>query len=78
MALELLGDEPVRRADEMEHLNNLSIGGHRAACSEPDRGAHRDDHQHEKSGRKNDDSIGHGAETRRPDPMVVEISLRNG
>ena len=78
MALELLGDERVRRAHEMEHLDNLAIARHCAARGEPDRRAHRDDHQHEKSGRKNDDSIRHGAEARRPDPMVVEISLRDG
>ena len=78
MALELLGDERVRRAHEMEHFDDLPIARHRAARGEPDRRAHRHDHQHEKSGRKNDDSIGHGAEARRPDPMVVEIGLGNG
>ena len=31
-----------------------------------------------KGGRKNNDGIGHRAEPRRPDPMIVEIGLRNG
>jgi hypothetical protein len=78
MGLKLLGDERVRRADEMKDFHNLSIGCHCAACREPDRRAHRHDHQHEKSGCKNDHSISHGAETRRPHPMVVKIGLRNG
>ena len=64
--------------DEMKDLDDLSIARHRAARGEPDRRAHRHDHEHEKSGRKNDDSVGHGAEARGPDPMVVEIGLRNG
>ena len=76
--LELLGDERVRRADEMKDFDDLSIGRHRAARGEPDRRAHRHDHQHEKSGGENDDSIGHGAEARGPHPMVVKIGLRNG
>ena len=77
MALELLGDEGVGCADEMQDLDDLAIARHRAAGGEPDRRAHRHDHQHEKSGRKNDDRVGHRAEARRPDPMIVEIGLRN-
>ena len=78
MGLELPGDERVRRADEMEDFDDLAIARHRAAGGEPDRRAHRHDHQHEKSGRESDDRVGHGAEARRPDPMVVEIGLRHG
>ena len=62
----------------MKDLDDLSIARHGAARGEPDRRAHRHDHQHEKSGCENDDAVGHGAEARRPHPMVVKIGLRNG
>ena len=48
-----------------------------AAGGEPDRRSHRHDHEREKGGCKNNDGIGHRAESRRPNPMVVEIGLRN-
>ena len=78
MGLELPRDERVRRADEVQHLDDLPIARHGAAGGEPDRRAHRHDHQHEQGGRQNDDRVGHRAEARRPHPVVVEIGLRNG
>ena len=62
----------------MKNFHDFSISCHCAARGEPDRRAHRNNHQHEKSGCKNDDTIGHGAEARRPHPMVVKIGLGNG
>ena len=76
MGLELPGDEPVGRADEMQHLDDLAVARHRAAGGEPDRRPHRQDHEGEESGGKDDDGVGHRADALRPDAMVVEIGLR--
>ena len=78
MALELLSDECIGRAHEVKDLDDLPIARHCASGCEPDRRAHRHDHKREKGGRKNNDSIGHRAKSRGPNPVVVEIGLRNG
>ena len=44
-ALELPGDEVVVGADEMQHLHDLAVAGHRAAGREGHGEARRHEHQ---------------------------------
>ena len=48
MELELAGDEAIRRADEMQRLDDVAIAGHGAARGETDGERHGGQHQHEK------------------------------
>ena len=77
MGLELPGDERVRSADEMEDFDNLAVARHGPARGEPDRRAHGQNHEGEKSGGEDDDRVGHCPDARRPDAMIVEIGLRH-
>ena len=68
-----LSDAPTR----CRHLDDLAVARHRAAGGEPDRRSHRQDHEREEGGGKDDNGVGHRADARRPDAMVVEIGLRD-
>ena len=75
MTVELVGDEPVGSANEMQDVDDLAVFGDRAARRKTERHGHRHEDEDEERDAERNDRPCHDADARRPNAVIVEVGL---